>query len=267
MSDDLRDIFTKLENAEAEARARLPEDPPRSAAPRPARSATATQEAAPAMEETDEGPANRRPISARNSRLARSAASRMAESDITPNQISQASIGFSALGLLLFWGASATIGVLQSMLLVVAAAAIQARLICNLLDGMVAVEGGKSSDTGPFWNEAPDRIADILLVWGAGLAAGHPALGLGAAALAVSTAYLRELGRAEGLTPDFSGPMAKPHRMAALTIGAVAQGAVWIAGSGWPVLGAVLWLVLAGTCATVIRRALRVVAQLKAAGG
>ncbi|WP_226341249.1 CDP-alcohol phosphatidyltransferase family protein [Gemmobacter serpentinus] len=264
MSDDLRDIFTKLEAAEAEARARLPDDPPLRAAPRPTRAATAPQEAEPAMEDDGPDPANRRPISARNSRFARSAASRLAESDITPNQISQASIGFAALGLLVFWGASATIGVLQSMLLVVAAAAIQARLICNLLDGMVAVEGGKSSDTGPFWNEAPDRIADILLLWGAGLAAGHPALGLGAAALAVGTAYLRELGRAEGLAPDFSGPMAKPHRMAALTIGALAAALLPVTMTAAAILNLTLWVIVIGLVATIARRTWRLLAGLQA---
>jgi phosphatidylglycerophosphate synthase len=49
-----------------------------------------------------------------------------------------------------------------------AAACIQFRLLCNLLDGMVAVEGGKGSVTGPIYNEAPDRIADVLILIGAG---------------------------------------------------------------------------------------------------
>lgn len=264
MNDDLRDIFTKLEKAEAEARARMPDDPAPAAKPQP----IAKPQPASAMPHPEASaeadPTNRRPISARNSRFARAAASRLAESDVTPNQISQASIGCAALGLLLFWGASATLGTLQSITLILAALAIQARLICNLLDGMVAVEGGKSSATGPFWNEAPDRIADILLLWGAGIAAGHPALGLAAAALAVGTAYLRELGRAEGLAPDFSGPMAKPHRMAALTVGALAAALLPITMTAAAILTLTLWVIVIGLIATILRRSWRLLAGLEA---
>lgn len=238
---DLRDIFTKLETAEAEAKARIP-DPAPEAAPPNTPQAAATPD-----------PENRRPISSRNSRFAQAAARRLAESDITPNQISQASMACGAAGLLLLWGASATAGPLQAMALILAALTMQARLICNLLDGMVAVEGGKTSPTGAFWNEAPDRVADFLFLWGAGLAAGHPALGLAAAALAVGTAYVRELGRAEGFKPDFRGPMAKPHRMAALTAGCLAAALLpW--GTATGLLTLTLWIVVLGTLGTILRR-------------
>ncbi|WP_291240483.1 CDP-alcohol phosphatidyltransferase family protein [Gemmobacter sp.] len=238
---DLRDIFTKLESAEAEAKARIP-DPAPEAAP---------QSAPPGPAAPD--PENRRPISSRNSRFAQSAARRLAESDITPNQISQASMACGALGLLLLWGAGATAGPLQAMALILAALTMQARLICNLLDGMVAVEGGKTSPTGSFWNEAPDRVADVLFLWGAGLAAGQPALGLAAAALAIGTAYIRELGRAEGFKPDFRGPMAKPHRMAALTAGCLAAALLpW--GTAMGLLTLTLWIVILGTLGTILRR-------------
>ena len=237
---DLRDIFTKLENAEAEAKARIPD-------PAPEAPQTTAQTAAPP------DPENRRPISSRNSRFAQSAARRLAESDITPNQISQASMVCGALGLLLLWGASATAGPLQAIALILAALTMQARLICNLLDGMVAVEGGKTSPTGAFWNEAPDRVADVLFLWGAGLAAGQPALGLAAAALAIGTAYIRELGRAEGFKPDFRGPMAKPHRMAALTAGCLAAALLpW--GTATGLLTLTLWIVVLGTLGTILRR-------------
>ncbi len=211
---------------------------------------------------------NRRPIAARNTKWAARLTRALVARRITPNAISVASMAAAALAGLAFWGAGAAgPGPGAGALLILGAGFVQLRLLCNLFDGLVAVEGGKGTKDGPFWNEFPDRVADVLILGGFGMAAGLPALGWLAAALAVMTAYVRELGHALGQTPDFRGPMAKPHRMAALTIGAVAQGAVWIAGSGWPVLGAVLWLVLAGTCATVIRRALRVVARLKAAGG
>ena len=203
---------------------------------------------------------NRRPLHSRDSAWARRLAAKLVESQITPNQISQASVGFAAIGCLLFWAASCTDGVVQSLSLVLAASCIQARLICNLLDGMVAIEGGKSAPSGPFWNEAPDRAADFLFLAGAGLAAHQPALGLGAAAAAIATAYVRELGRAEGFRPDFSGPMAKPHRMATLTLGSTI--AAFCAPS-W-LLTITLWIVVVGSMATILRRSYRLLNNLNA---
>jgi phosphatidylglycerophosphate synthase len=202
--------------------------------------------------------ANRRPLTSRDTRWAKALAARLVASNITPNQISQASVGFAALGFLLFWAAYATGGLLQSLALILAAATVQLRLLCNLLDGMVAIEGGKSAPTGPFWNEAPDRAADALFLAGAGLAAGQPALGLAAAALAIATAYIRELGRAEGFPPDFSGPMAKPHRMAALTLGCLI--AAFYA-TEWTLM-LTLWIITLGTVATIARRSLRLLGNL-----
>lgn len=203
---------------------------------------------------------NRRPLNSRDSAWAKRLATRLVESRITPNQISQASVGFAGLGFLLFWAVSCTGGVVQFLGLILAAATIQARLICNLLDGMVAIEGGKSAKTGPFWNEAPDRAADILFLAGAGLAAHTPALGLAAAALAIATAYIRELGRAEGFPPDFSGPMAKPHRMAALTVGSLIAA---VYAPHW-VLTVTLWIIAIGTAATILRRSHRLLTALNA---
>jgi phosphatidylglycerophosphate synthase len=201
---------------------------------------------------------NRRPLTSRNSAWAARLASWAVAKGFTPNQISQASMGFAALGLLLYWLSSSG-GVLQILWLILAAATLQARLICNLIDGMVAIEGGKGAKDGPFWNEAPDRASDFLFFAGAGLAAGNPALGLAAAALAIFAAYIRELGRAEGFPPDFSGPLAKPQRMAVLTAGTVL--AAFYA-SEWT-LTATLWIVAVGTAATVLLRSRTLVEKLK----
>ena len=94
------------------------------------------------------------------------------------------------------------------------------RLICNLIDGMVAVEGGKHSVVGGIYNEFPDRISDTFILVGAGIAGitfGSFVLGLLAALLAVLTAYTRLLGGTVGADQYFIGPMAKQHRMALLT--------------------------------------------------
>jgi phosphatidylglycerophosphate synthase len=205
-----------------------------------------------------DAPENRRPLTSRNSAWAAKLASWAVAKGITPNRISQASMGFAALGLLLYW-LSTTGGLLQFLCLILAAATLQARLVCNLIDGMVAIEGGRGAKDGPFWNEAPDRASDLLFFAGAGIAAGNPALGLLAAALAIATAYIRELGRAEGFPPDFSGPLAKPQRMAGLTAGTVIAA---LYATEWT-LTVTLWIIAAGTAATILRRSWTLIDKLK----
>ncbi len=205
---------------------------------------------------TDE---NRRPLTSRNSAWAARLASWAVMRGLTPNQISQASVAFAATGFALYWLSTQGPGIVQFLALILAAATLQARLVCNLIDGMVAIEGGKGAKDGPFWNEAPDRASDLLFFTGAGLAAGQPALGLLAAALALATAYIRELGRAEGFPPDFSGPLAKPQRMAVLTAGTVVAA---LYASEW-ILTVTLWIIIAGTAATILRRSLTLIDKLK----
>jgi phosphatidylglycerophosphate synthase len=204
-------------------------------------------------------PQNRRPLASRTSAWAAWLASRAVAKGITPNQISQASIGFAACGLALYAVSGHVPDLYQLILLVLAAATIQARLICNLIDGMVAVEGGQGTKDGPFWNEAPDRLSDLLFLTGAGIAAGTPGLGALAAALAITTAYIRELGRAEGFPPDFSGPLAKPQRMAVLTAGTVVAA---LYATEWT-LTVTLWVIVAGSAVTVLRRSLALMEKLK----
>lgn len=205
-------------------------------------------------------PPSRRPLASRNSAWAKALAIRAVARGLSPNQISQLSIASAVLGAACYAVSPIGSGVLQSLMLILAAAACQARLVCNLIDGLVAVEGGQGTKDGPFWNEAPDRLSDLLLLGGAGVAAGNPALGFLAAALAMATAYIRELGRAEGVPPDFSGPMAKPQRMAALTIGTV------IAAFTAPALAlsATLWVIIAGTAITAALRSRRLIRALNA---
>lgn len=135
---------------------------------------------------------------------------------------------------------------------------------CNLLDGMVALEGGKKSPVGALYNEIPDRLADSLFIVAAGYCAHWPSLGWCGALLAALTAYIRVLGGSLGLPQDFRGPMAKPHRMAVLTIACVIA-AVEIArwGTNYVLLAAVALIAIGSlvTCATriwAIGRALRI---------
>jgi phosphatidylglycerophosphate synthase len=158
----------------------------------------------------------RRPLASRSSGWARWLAARLTTSRITPNQISVLSIAWAALGgALLLWSPGWPA-------LIAAAACVQLRLLCNLLDGMVAIEGGKSTATGALFNEIPDRIADALFLAPLGYAAGYPWLGWLAALLAVLTAYVRVLGGALGQSQDFGGILPAQRRMAVLTIALLA---------------------------------------------
>lgn len=209
---------------------------------------------------TDEDPANRRPLKTRGSGWARGLATVMARAGVSPDAISAMSVAFALLGCLLFVRAGFADDMPRSAFLIGAGVCIQLRLICNLLDGMVAVEHGKGGSAGPIWNELPDRIADALFLVGAGYCAAaqgmafSAALGWAAAVLAVLTAYVRELGRGLGFPADFSGPMAKPHRMATLTITCLVAAfePMW----GWrgEALMVGLFAIVAGSIWTVARR-------------
>ncbi|MGB8813576.1 MAG: hypothetical protein WCC57_10350, partial [Paracoccaceae bacterium] len=206
---------------------------------------------------------DRRPLTSRDTGWARAASRWLAATSVTPNQVSIGSMAAAALAGLAFWAMGAADGAARALLLLAGAGLCQARLICNLLDGMVAVEGGKSAPDGPFWNEFPDRVADILIFVGLGLGLGLPALGWAAATFAVSTAYVRELGAKIGAPSDFSGPMAKPHRMALITgaAGLSLLEPLWSGNGG--VMTLALWGVAIGSAATALRRALRLVSFLK----
>jgi len=151
--------------------------------------------------------------------------------------------------------------------LIGAAAGIQLRLLANLFDGMVAVEGQMGSKSGEIFNDFPDRIADPLIIVPAGYAIaawswGAP-LGWLAGLLAVMTAYVRLLGGSMKLPQDFRGPMAKPHRMATLTAGAIVDAIAGFLGYRDYALVAALALIVVGTIITMARRTSRMHAELE----
>ena len=196
--------------------------------------------------------ANRRPLKSRSTVWATALTRLMLRTPITPNTVSVLGIGFAALGAIAFLLAPGGWG-----WWVAAVLCIQLRLIANLLDGLIAVEGGRFSPTGAMFNEFPDRIEDSLLLVAAGYAAGQPTLGWCAALLAMGTAYVRALGGALGQPQDFAGPMAKQHRMAALSLGAVASAFVPYA------LTVALAVIASGTALTIVRRLMRLARGLQ----
>jgi len=151
--------------------------------------------------------------------------------------------------------------------LVTAAAGIQLRLVANLLDGMVAVEGKMGSKNGEIFNDFPDRVADPLIIVPAGYAIVvcpyGAMLGWLAGLLAVMTAYVRLLGGSMKLAQDFRGPMAKPHRMATLTVAAIADGVAGLFGHRDWLLAAALALIIIGTIVTMARRTARMSRELE----
>lgn len=192
---------------------------------------------------------SRRPLASRGSAFARRAVALLLKTSVTPNQISLASVAIAAAG-----AAALAFAPRWPGLFVLAALCVQLRLVCNLLDGMVAVEGGRGTPVGALYNEIPDRVADTLFLVAWGWAVGLPWLGWAAALAAALTAYLRVLGGALGQPQDFRGPMAKQHRMALLTATCVLALIEDIAlGSAWA-LRAGLWIVAAGSLVTCVTR-------------
>jgi len=214
---------------------------------------------------------NRRPLRSRDTGWARAAAAALARRRVSPDAVSAGSVVFAVLGCGAFLATGRLSGVERIVALLLAAVAIQLRLMCNLLDGMVALEHSRGSPSGPIWNELPDRLADVLFLIGAGYGAALAGIGWAAAAgwlaavLAVLAAYVRELGRGLGQPADFSGPGAKPQRMAALTAAAAVSCLVeprWLRPGEAMALALVLISTL--TLITVVRRTRHLARRLAA---
>jgi len=91
---------------------------------------------------------NRRPLKVRDANLAQRFAKWLSQQSVTPNQISIASVGFAMLAAACLLALPHAHGAAAWALPLAAAALIQCRLLCNLFDGMVAVEGGKGTAAG-----------------------------------------------------------------------------------------------------------------------
>lgn len=228
------------------------------------------------MSVPEEHLASRRSLKSRDTRWAHALAGWLARSGITPNAISLLSVVFAGGAMACFMVAgdqSSITGILAAWL--GALVCIQMRLVCNLMDGMVAVEGGKGSPVGAIYNDAPDRVADVLIMVGAGYSgAGDPGvvklfhvipLGWCCAVTAVWTAYIRVLGASLTGKHDFRGPMAKQHRMAVLCGGLLIEMIQHLTGyERWGILLA-LTLIFVGGLWTCWRR-LSVMAQALRSG-
>lgn len=205
----------------------------------------------------------RRPLKSRGTEWAKWLAGKLVDCGVSANAISV----MSAMFALLAGGLVVLIAVrgLPAVLFLVVGVLIQCRLICNLMDGMVAIEGGKKSVVGDLFNEVPDRVADLAILVPFGLLAGGWGVHLGwlAGALAVMTAYVRLQGASLTGVHEFCGPMAKPQRMALVTGLCVLLGV--FPGLGWCVVY-VLGVVVLGEVLTVWRRLSRISIRLREGG-
>jgi len=184
---------------------------------------------------------------------------------IHPNLVSYSSIVASAAAGLCFAQAGAVPG-----LLVVAVGFCYLRLWLNMLDGMVALASGTASRTGELANELPDRISDILIFVGVAHShLCHPLSGYWVAIFAVLVAYVGTLGQAVGVQREFSGLMAKPWRMVALSVGAcITLALLWFTAGdiryrGLTVLDWTHLVIIAGCLQTLALRLVRIVRALQ----
>ncbi len=208
----------------------------------------------------------RRPLKSRSANWPRQIAFALVGKGFTPNQISVLSLIFSLCGGVALVLAPNQSRKLAAVLFIATAVCIQLRLVCNLLDGLMAVEGGKKTKAGEIFNEFPDRIADVVLFVCAGYSIYFLPyaiqLGWACAVAAVLTAYVRVFGGAVGLAQDFCGPMAKQQRMAVLTgacvLSAIEQFVAWPA----RIMFLALCIVFIGSLLTATRRTLRIARSL-----
>lgn len=212
-----------------------------------------------------EDPISRRPLKSRTTAWAGWLSRTMLKLGLRPNTVSLLSVVGAGIAGVSVWMAAQPGHGQAWMWWLIAAAGIQGRLLCNLMDGLLAVEGGLKSPTGELFNEIPDRVADMLILVPLGYATGTAwgiALGWSAGAGAIFTAYLRALGACQTGSQDFRGPMAKPQRMAAATAACLGMLLLDLLQLALPLLMITLSVINAGILLTAWRRIRRISGML-----
>jgi phosphatidylglycerophosphate synthase len=219
---------------------------------------------------TFETPTDRRPIAARGLSPVRGIARWLADAGVTPDQISLVGLAAGILS-----GAALALTPLLPeavrALWMLSALMVLLRGLCNMFDGMVAVEHGKGSPLGGLYNELPDRFSDVALMVGAGYSlGGSPTAGWAAATVALIVTYVRVLGTRLGATPDYGGPMAKQQRMFTiagaglwLAVTPEAWRFAWGPDGAWGLMAAILFIVALGGVLTMVLRLRRLADGLR----
>ena len=214
---------------------------------------------------------DRRPLVLRGVGFIRALAAGLARRGVSPNAISIWGLVF-ALAAGGAWALTGWVIGLERLLWLAGLVLVVLRILANTLDGMVAVEHGGASRTGVLYNEAPDRLADMALLIGAGYAQGGSVeLGYLAACVALFVAYVRILGQVAGASSDFSGPMNKGGRILALMAVSLYMGLApaswhftWGPSGAWGPVAAGLALIVIGGAWTAARRLSCAAAELHA---
>ncbi len=209
-------------------------------------------------------PTSRRPIADVFRRMAGFAVRFCVRHHVHPDAVSYASVVAAAVGAICFWQSGT-----RPILLLAGVSCCYLRLWFNMLDGMVALASGKASLRGEILNDLPDRISDVIIFVGVA----HSGLcqvlaGYWVAIFAVLTAYVGTFGQAVGVQREFSGIMAKPWRMVALSLGAVATFVLLASGrsivyGGWTVLDWTLLVIILGCVQTIAVRLRRIMRSLR----
>lgn len=220
---------------------------------------------------------DRRPMKPREWRAMQVIASGLASAGWTANAISVLSVVFAVLGGAAVAATVSVDGWAARGLWLAGALLIELRALCNLFDGMVAVQTKTASPVGELYNEVPDRFSDVAMLVGFGVAAGSVELGVAAACTAVMVAYVRAQAAAAGAGQDYCGPMAKPVRMQAVAIACVCMVVMpqdWLKSfwgeaanpiKGGAYLRGLLWVIVFGCAVTVGRRLRRASLRLRKA--
>ena len=208
-------------------------------------------------------PTSRRPIAGMFRKTAHAAVRVAVRAGIHPDVFSYASIVAAGVSAWFFWQSRT-----HPRFIVIAVAFALLRLWLNMFDGMVALAAGKASKKGEIVNDLPDRVSDVLIFIGvahSGWCNAYYAYWVAIAAVIV--AYVGLFGQAVGVRREFSGVMAKPWRIVALSIGALAtmflvlgHRPYWF--GGFALLDWTHFLILAGCVQTVFVRLSRIVRAL-----
>jgi phosphatidylglycerophosphate synthase len=211
---------------------------------------------------------DRRPIASRERRTWIALAEKLVAGNVSANAVSVAGMFFGIFCGVMFYLSSQTDH--SRICLIAGAAFCQLRLMCNMLDGMVAIRSGKACPAGELYNEVPDRVSDSFALIGFGFVAGSSLiLGFIAALLAMFTAYIRAVGKGAGAPQAFHGPMAKPHRMFLITLAALffaLAPANWspVVWKDYSLASVVLVIVMVGCLITAVRRLCAITSSLNA---
>jgi phosphatidylglycerophosphate synthase len=169
---------------------------------------------------------DRRPIKSRNTKWAQEFTHYLVKINASPNKISLYSILFSLIGAYAIVQEPKNSGIWFFSLCILL------RLLCNLFDGMVAIEMNRPNPLGRIYNEFPDRITDTVFIIATGVACNQLILSVFGAMFALTTAYIRVFGGSLGFEQDFRGPQSKSQRMGVLiACSLIAQVELWTMGT------------------------------------